>query len=110
MSKSKKTFAKLLEELEKIAAELEEGDIDLENAIKKYEAGIRAYRECRKFLDSAQKKIEILSKDASGNFVAKDFDIKEEHPEKAEPEEEADEKKSQDDNDENNGGKEKTLF
>ena len=73
MKKGKKTFAKLLEELEKIASELEEGDLDLETAIKKYEAGIKAYRECREFLDSARKRIEILSKDASGNLTAKDF-------------------------------------
>jgi exodeoxyribonuclease VII small subunit len=73
VKKGKKTFAKLLEELEKIASDLEEGELDLETAIKKYEAGIKAYRECRKFLDSARKRIEILSKDSSGNFSTKDF-------------------------------------
>jgi len=72
VKKGKKTFAKLLEELEKIASELEEGNLDLETAIKKYEAGIKAYRQCRKFLDSARKRIEILSKDASGNLVSRD--------------------------------------
>jgi len=73
VSKSRKSFSKMLEELEEIASQLEEGDLDLESAIKKYEQGIKVYRECRKFLDSAGKKVEILSKDAGGNLVAKDF-------------------------------------
>ena len=90
----------MLEELEEIASELEEGNLDLESAIKKYEQGIKVYRECRKFLDAAGKKVEILSKDAGGNFVAKDFVV----------EGEAGENEAGGDDDAQDSGKDKTLF
>jgi len=65
----KKTFEESLNELEEIAAELEAGDLPLENAIAKYEQGVKAYKACRKFLDDARKRIEILVKDEQGQSV-----------------------------------------
>lgn len=59
----KKSFEESLKELEEIAAELEAGDLPLEKAITKYEQGVKAYKACRKFLDDARKRIEILVKD-----------------------------------------------
>ena len=61
-----KTFEASLNELESIAAELEAGDQPLEKAIAKYEQGVAAYKACRKFLDDARKRIEILVKDDAG--------------------------------------------
>ena len=65
----KKTFEESLAELEKIAGELESGDLPLEKSIAKYEQGVKAYKACRKFLDDARKRIEILVKDAEGERV-----------------------------------------
>lgn len=65
----KKTFEDSLNTLEEIAAELEAGDLPLEKAIGKYEQGVKAYKACRKFLDDARKRIEILIKDEDGERV-----------------------------------------
>jgi len=65
----KKTFEESLNELEEIAGELEAGDLPLEKAIAKYEQGVKAYKACRKFLDDARKRIEILVKDEQGQSV-----------------------------------------
>ena len=65
----KKTFEDSLNELEEIAGELEAGDLPLEKAIAKYEQGVKAYKACRKFLDDARKRIEILVKDEQGQSV-----------------------------------------
>ncbi len=65
----KKTCEDSRNPLEEIAAELEAGDLPLEKAIGKYEQGVKAYKACRKFLDDARKRIEILIKDEDGERV-----------------------------------------
>jgi len=67
-------FEKLLEELEKLVAELEEGELGLEEALKKYEAGVKAYKKCRHLLEKAERKIEILLKDESGQLKHQQFE------------------------------------
>ncbi len=69
-----KSFEEELKKLEEIAAALEEGDLDLAETLKKYEAGIQAYRACQKILSEAERKVEMLSKDEKGELVAKDFE------------------------------------
>jgi len=66
-------FEKLLEELERLVAELEEGDLGLDDALKKYEAGVKAYKKCRALLEKAERKIEILFKDQSGELTRQEF-------------------------------------
>ena len=55
-----KTFESALEELEDIASELETGDLGLDEALGKYEKGVQLSRFCRKKLDEAARKIDIL--------------------------------------------------
>jgi len=57
-----KTFESALEELEDIASELETGDLGLDEALGKYEKGVQLSRFCRKKLDEAARKIDILQK------------------------------------------------
>ncbi len=52
-----------LEELEKIVQELEGNKLPLEEGIKKFEQGVQVYKNCKKSLDVAEKKIAILLKD-----------------------------------------------
>ena len=66
-------FEDALKQLEKIVNELEAGDMTLEDAVKKYEEGIKISKFCNKKLDETEKKIMILSKDANGNIVDKSF-------------------------------------
>lgn len=54
-------FENSLKELEKIVRELESGEVSLDESLKKFEKGIELYRECRNTLDSAEKKIKILT-------------------------------------------------
>ena len=58
---STKDFEKSLKQLEQIVRELESGDVDLDQSLKKFEQGIELYKKCRSTLENAEKKIKILS-------------------------------------------------
>lgn len=55
---------KSLADLEKLVEELESGDLPLEKAMKKFEAGIKLTRGCQAALKDAEQKVEILLKSA----------------------------------------------
>jgi exodeoxyribonuclease VII small subunit len=63
-----KTFEQSLDELEKIVKQLEDGDLPLEESLKLFENGVKLSRECRERLTNAERRIEVLMKDANGNF------------------------------------------
>jgi exodeoxyribonuclease VII small subunit len=54
-------FEKSLKDLEKIVRELESGEVNLDESLKKFEQGIELYKNCRSTLERAEKKIKILS-------------------------------------------------
>ena len=58
-------FESMLAELEKIVSDLE-GELKLEQAMALFEKGLTLSQECEKFLKSAETKIEILRRTASG--------------------------------------------
>lgn len=62
-----------LKKLEKIVADLEAGKLPLDESLKKYEEGIRLVQACSKILESAQKKVEVLTK-KDGTFQLKPFE------------------------------------
>lgn len=66
-------FEKALERLEKLVEDLEAGNIPLEEALKKYEEGIRLSIACQKKLSEAEKKIEILTKSLDGSLKKEPF-------------------------------------
>ena len=74
MTAKKKGFEASLEELEKIVAALEEGDKPLDESLKLFEKGVRLSRECQKRLDDAERKIQVLLRDADGNPSVEEFD------------------------------------
>ncbi len=72
-----KTFEDSLNELEKIATNLENGELGLEEAIKEFEKGMKLSKECTEKLDDAEKRINILVQGEDGtlkeeNFVAEE--------------------------------------
>ncbi|MEI8175434.1 MAG: exodeoxyribonuclease VII small subunit [Candidatus Omnitrophota bacterium] len=75
---AEQSFEKSLERLEKIVAELEGGDLPLDEALKRYEEGIKLVQGCSKKIESAQKKVELLTKTSGGKFQLKAFDDGEE--------------------------------
>ncbi|HLJ14989.1 MAG TPA: exodeoxyribonuclease VII small subunit [Bryobacteraceae bacterium] len=49
-----------LEELEKIVKEMESGDLPLERALELFERGVALSEACRKRLEEAESRVEIL--------------------------------------------------
>jgi len=68
-----KTFEQSLKQLERIVQELEDGDLPLEKAIKKFEEGIQLTKFCSQKLDETEKKICILLKNTEGQITEKPF-------------------------------------
>lgn len=66
-------FEEALKKLEEIVAQMESGELSLENSLKKYEEGIKLSRFCSKKLKEAQKNIEILLRDSEGNLTSRPF-------------------------------------
>ena len=71
------TFEANLKELEEILQQLEHGELPLETALAKFEAGMRLIRQCNQQLDAVERRVEILLRDEAGNFVTKPFDLNE---------------------------------
>jgi exodeoxyribonuclease VII small subunit len=69
-------FEEALKRLEKIVDELESGDLSLDDALEKYEEGVKLSRLCEKKLEAAKKKVEILIKAEDGSAELKPFDEK----------------------------------
>ena len=67
MAQKNQTFESSLGELEKIVRKLEDGELSLEESLKLFEDGVRLSRECQERLNAAERRIEILLKDESGN-------------------------------------------
>ena len=67
---AKKNFETALSRLEQITNELEDGDISLDNSLKKFDEGMKLIQFCNQKLDDSQKKIDILlNKDGSQSTV-----------------------------------------
>jgi exodeoxyribonuclease VII small subunit len=64
-------FEEALKKLEKIVEDLEQGDLSLDEALKRYQEGIELSRICYSRLENAKKKIDILVKNKKGDFEFK---------------------------------------
>ena len=70
---AKQTFEKAISLLEQIVQDLETGDLPLEEALKKFEEGVKLSKTCSRKLDETEKKIRILMNDNNGNVTEKPF-------------------------------------
>ena len=66
-------FEENLKKLEEIVEQLERGDLTLDESLTKYENGIKLYKQCLALLESAEKKVQILTKNESGQFQTENF-------------------------------------
>ena len=66
-------FEECLQKLETIVDELEKGNLPLEQALKLFEEGVELSNACRKELDEAEGRVEILLKQ-NGKLQAEPFD------------------------------------
>ena len=62
----KMKFEDAMAELEKIVKELEDGKVELDGAIEKYERGAALKRHCEAKLAEAQARIEKITQNAAG--------------------------------------------
>jgi exodeoxyribonuclease VII small subunit len=70
---SSPSFEASLEELERIVKELEKGDLPLEQSLTLFESGMRLSADCKRQLEEAESRIEILMKKGA-EVVAVPFD------------------------------------
>lgn len=70
-----KSFEKSLDELEKIVAKLEAGDLPLEESLKLFEEGVKLSRNCRERLTKAERRIEMLVSDGDGGLTTDALDV-----------------------------------
>ncbi|MHB8281615.1 MAG: exodeoxyribonuclease VII small subunit [bacterium] len=72
---NKLSFEEALKKLEENVANLEKGDLGLEESLKIYEEGVVYSKYCIDKLDAAEKKVEELMSDKNGRLKIKPLDI-----------------------------------
>lgn len=70
----KKSFEEQIQELEKIINELENGNLNLDDSVIKFEEGMKISKECNKMLENTEKKITILLNDENGEKKEENFE------------------------------------
>ena len=73
MARKKEKFEQALQKLEAIVAQMEEGDLPLEEALKAFEEGVRLAQFCTGKLDEAERKVEKLIRDQAGKIQTTPF-------------------------------------
>ncbi|MGQ0812764.1 MAG: exodeoxyribonuclease VII small subunit [Nitrospiraceae bacterium] len=76
-------FEHAMARLEAIVAELEKGELPLDESLKIFEEGIRLSKSCLKMLDEAERKVEILVQEKDGKKRLRAFTLDEETEESA---------------------------
>jgi exodeoxyribonuclease VII small subunit len=66
-------FEESLKKLEAIVAQMERGDVTLEDSIKLFEEGTKLAEQCKQQLADAEGKIEILIKQRNGAMKREPF-------------------------------------
>jgi len=70
---AKLTFENAMKRLEGIVEQLERGDLGLDEALKKFQEGIKLSQFCSNKLDETEKKVSILLEDEEGNIREEPF-------------------------------------
>ena len=65
-------FESKMQALEKIVTELEKGDLNLDESVKKFEEGMKISKQCSKMLEETEKRITILLNDEN-EVIEEDF-------------------------------------
>lgn len=71
---AEESFSRRMQRLENIVERLESDEIELEDALAAFEEGVKLTKELGASLDAAQRRIEILLRDASGAMTLQPFD------------------------------------
>jgi exodeoxyribonuclease VII small subunit len=60
-------FETAMAELEELVAQIETGDLSLEDSLKQFEKGIKLSRICQKALNDAEQRVKILTESLNGD-------------------------------------------
>ena len=71
-------FEAALTKLEEIVKKLENGELSLDSALELFEEGVKLSRFCHTKLEEAERRVEILLKNGSGQVRAVPFESKDE--------------------------------
>lgn len=71
--KEENNFEEKMKELENLVLELEKGELNLDDSVKKFEEGMKISKECNDILEKAEKRISILL-EKDGDIEESDFD------------------------------------
>ena len=71
---AKQTFESAMKRLESIVHELESGDLTLDEAMKKFQEGVKLSKLCSNKLDETEKKVSILLEDEEGSIRVEPFE------------------------------------
>ena len=70
---NKDNFEESMKKLEVIVTELENGNLNLDESVKRFEEGMKIAKQCNTILENAEKKITILL-EKDGELKEEDFD------------------------------------
>lgn len=70
---AKENFEESMKKLETIVTELENGNLNLDESVKKFEEGMKIAKQCNNILEDAEKKITILLEE-DGELKEKKFE------------------------------------
>ena len=66
-------FEDQLAALETVVERLERGELSLDESVQLFEDGVRLSTACKKELDSAEGRIQVLVEETSGSLVSRDL-------------------------------------
>ena len=69
------SYEESIKELETIVKELENGELTLDESIKKFEKGMELSKHCSELLEGAEKKITLLIENEDNSFKEENFEI-----------------------------------
>ena len=70
---AKENFEESMKKLETIVTELENGNLNLDESVKKFEEGMKIAKQCNNILEDAEKKITILLEE-NGELKEEEFE------------------------------------
>ena len=69
----KSDFEENMKQLEAIVQKMEEGELNLEESIEQFEAGMEISKKCSKILEEAEQKITVLIENKDGSLEEEKF-------------------------------------
>lgn len=75
MTKDKKnnSFEESMEDLEKIVKKLEDGNLNLDEALSEFQKGVASYRHCNEILNQVEGEVKLIIEKENGKVEITDF-------------------------------------